>query len=72
MNFADPIDEAAEREQQMIEQALANRKKPEPPSPICKNGDCGEPSQPGASYCCPECREDAERLARAEQQRRVA
>lgn len=69
---ADILDEAAEREQQMIEVALKNRKLPDPPSPVCRNGDCGEKSQPGTSYCSPECREDAERLARAERQRRVA
>lgn len=28
MNFPDPVDEAAEREQQMIEIALANRRHP--------------------------------------------
>lgn len=72
MNFAGPIDEAAAREQQLIEVALANRKAPEPPSPVCKNADCGEPSQPGASYCCPECREDHEREMWAISQRRVA
>lgn len=69
---ADILDEAAERERQMIEVALANRKLPDPPSPVCRYGDCGEKSQPGTSYCSPECREDAERLARAERQRRVA
>lgn len=69
---ADILDEAAERERQMIEVALKNRKLPDPPSPVCRNGDCGEKSQPGTSYCSPECREDAERLARAERQRRVA
>lgn len=72
MNFADPIDEAAAREQQLIEVALANRKAPEPPSPVCKNSDCGEPSQPGTSYCCAECREDHERELWAISQRRVA
>ncbi|AXF76102.1 hypothetical protein LU631_02475 [Erwinia tracheiphila] len=70
--FADPADEAAARQQQMIDNALANRKLPAPPSPVCRNGDCGEKSQPGTSYYSSECREDAERLARAEQQRRVA
>lgn len=72
MNFADPIDEAAAREQQLIEVALANRKAPEPPSPVCKNADCGELSHPGTSYCCAECREDSEKWQRAIQQRRVA
>ena len=72
MNFADPIDEAAAREQQLIEVALANRKAPELPSPVCKNADCGEPSQPGTSYCCAECREDHERELWAIRQRRIA
>lgn len=72
MNFADPIDEAAAREQMMIDVALANRKVPEPASATCLNGDCGEPSQPGTSYCCAECRYDDERWKRATQQRRIA
>lgn len=72
MNFADPIDEAAAREHLLIEVALANRKAPEPPSPVCRNADCGEPSQPGTSYCCPECREDDEKWQRAKSQRAVA
>ena len=69
--YADILDEAAAREQQLVEIALANRKMPEPVSAICRNGDCGEPSQPGTSYCCPECREDDEKWQYAEKQRRV-
>lgn len=61
MNFADPADEAAARQQLDIEIALANRKAPEPLSAVCRNADCGEPSQPGTSYCCASCREDDER-----------
>lgn len=72
MNFADPADEAAARQQMMIDVALANRKVPEQVSATCLNGDCGEPSQPGTSYCCPECREDDERWKRAKSQRAVA
>jgi len=72
MNFADPADEAAARQQIDIDVALANRKAPEPVSATCLNGDCGEPSQPGTSYCCPECREDDERWKRAKSQRAVA
>jgi hypothetical protein len=68
---ADITDQAAELEELERTIALANRKKPEPPSPVCRN-ECGEKSQPGTSYCSPECREDAERRTRAEQQRRVA
>lgn len=70
--YADPVDEAAARQQQMIDNALANRKRPEPPSSICRNGDCGEPSQPGANYCSPECRKDEELHQWADKQRRVA
>lgn len=69
--MCDIADEAFEREEWERELALKNRKKPEPPSAICRN-ECGEASQPGTSYCSPECREDAERRERAEKQRRVA
>ncbi len=69
---ADITDQAAELEELERTIALANRKKPEPPSPVCKNSDCGEPSQPGTSYCCAECREDDEKWQRAIEQRRVA
>lgn len=69
---ADITDQAAELEELERTIALANRKAPEPPSPVCRNEDCGEPSQPGTSYCCPECREDSAKWQRAIQQRRVA
>ena len=69
--MCDIADEAFEREEWERELALRNRKKPEPPSAVFRN-ECGEKSQSGTSYCSPECREDAERRARAEQQRRVA
>lgn len=72
MTHADITDQAAELEELERTIALANRKKPEPPSPVCRNADCGEPSQPGTSYCCAECREDDEKWQRAIQQRRVA
>ena len=72
MNFADVADEAAARQQMDIEIALANRRMPDPVSAVCRNGDCGEPSQPGTSYCCVECREDDERWRRANQQRCVS
>ena len=70
--MSDELDQAAELEELERTIALANRKKPEPPSPACRNADCGEPSQPGTSYCCAECREDDEKWQRAIQQRRVA
>lgn len=70
--MCDIADEAFKREEWERTLALKNRNLPDPPSPVCRNGDCGEKSQPGTSYRSPECREDAERLARAERQRRVA
>ncbi|KQN63664.1 hypothetical protein [Erwinia sp. Leaf53] len=71
MNYADSADEASSRQQQAIDVALANRKPPAALSAVCLNGDCGEPSRPGTSYCCPECREDAEKWQRATQQKAV-
>lgn len=68
---ADMLDEAAEREQQMIAVALANRKKPEMKfTGLCHNGDCGEKVEKGF-FCCFECREDFERLERAQKHRAV-
>ncbi|WP_428945256.1 hypothetical protein ACQK5W_04030 [Pantoea sp. FN060301] len=67
---ADILDEAAEREQQLIEIALANRQAPQ----MVYTGECHycyEPIDSG-HFCSPECREDAEKLERAEQQRRVS
>lgn len=72
MNYADPVDEAAALAELQIEIALRNKKPVQPPSPVCLNGDCGEPSQPGTSYCCAECREDDEKWQRAKLQRAVA
>ena len=72
MNYADPVDEAAALAELQIEIALRNKKPVQPPSPVCLNGDCGEPSQPGTSYCCAECREDDEKWQRAIQHRKVA
>ena len=43
-------------------QIKAARKPAEPHSPECLN--CGEPSQPGSSYCCKECRDDDEKRKR--------
>lgn len=69
---ADILDEAAEREQQMIEIALANRSKPSMQfTGTCQNGDCGEKVDKGF-FCCPECCTDYERIERAKQHRRVA
>lgn len=72
MTFSDPLDEAAEREQQRIAVSLANRKKPAPRSLVCLNGDCGEPSQSGSNYCSRECCEDHAKELHALKNRRVA
>lgn len=70
--MCDEIDAAAELELLNTEIALANRPRPEPRSPICRNGDCGEPSRDGCSYCSCECREDHEKVIWAEKNRRAA
>lgn len=70
MSHADILDEAAEREQQMLEIALANRKRPEMQfTGACYN--CEESVDKGF-FCCPECRTDYERIERAKQHRKVA
>jgi len=70
MNFPDPADEAAEREQQMIEIALANRAHPT----MQFKGACYhcEEAVPAGCFCDEDCRSDYERVERAKQQRRVA
>lgn len=70
MSHADILDEAAEREQQMIEIALANRPKPAMTfTGACYN--CEESVDKGF-FCCPECCEDYQRIEHAKQHRRVA
>jgi len=70
MHNADILDDAAELEQQMIEIALANRKRPEMQfTGACYN--CEESVDKGF-FCCPECRTDYERIERAKQHRKVA
>ena len=70
MHNADILDDAAELEQQMIEIALANRKRPEMQfTGTCHN--CEESVDKGF-FCCPECCEDYQRIEHAKQQRRVA
>lgn len=70
MHNADILDDAAELEQQMIEIALANRKRPEMQfTGACYN--CEESVDKGY-FCCPECCEDYQRIERAKQHRRVA
>lgn len=72
MNFPDAADEAAAREQQLIEVSLANRPKPSMTfTGVCQNGDCGEKISKGF-FCCSECREDFERVQWAQKQRSVA
>jgi hypothetical protein len=69
---ADDSDNASELELLNLNIALANRKKPEMKfTGLCHNGDCGEKVEKGF-FCCVECREDFERLERAQKHRRVA
>ena len=70
MNFPDAADEAAAREQQLIEVALANR----PVPTMTYTGECHyceEPIDKG-HFCSDECRTDHERMVWAMSQRRVA
>lgn len=69
---ADQLDQASELEQFNIQIALAGRQPAPPPSLVCMNGDCGEPSVPGTNFCCKECREDNERLEWSLKNRRVS
>lgn len=70
MNFPDAADEAAAREQQLIEVALANRTH----ATMQFKGVCYycEEAVPAGCFCSAECREDHERVERAKQQRKVA
>ncbi len=63
--YADIADQANAEAEQHLNAALERRVRPEPVSAVCLNGDCGEKSVPGTSYCCCECREDAEKIVRA-------
>jgi len=63
--YADIADQADAEAEQHLNATLARRVIPEPASAVCRSGDCGEQSVPGTSYCCCECREDAEKIARA-------
>lgn len=70
MNFPDIADEAAAREQQLIEVALANRPLPQ----MTYTGECHyceEPIDKGR-FCSAECRIDHERVLWAKKQRSVA
>ena len=70
MTHPDPIDEAAEREQQLIELALANRPVPQ----MTYTGECHycEESIDKGHFCSDECRTDHERMVWAQSQRGVA
>ncbi|WP_147195930.1 hypothetical protein [Pantoea sp. CCBC3-3-1] len=67
---ADILDEAAAREQQMIEVALANRPVPK----MVYTGECHWCEEPIAfgHYCDKDCRHDHEVFLWAESQRRIA
>lgn len=69
---ADITDQAAELEELERTYALANRKKPTMSfTGLCQNGDCGEKVDKGF-FCCPECKDDYERIERAQHHRKVA
>lgn len=69
---ADPIDDAAELEMLNTQIALANRQRPAMTfTGTCQNGDCGEKVDKGF-FCCPECKDDYERIERAAKHRRAA
>ena len=66
---ADILDTAAELQQHMIEQALANRNKPS----MVYTGECHyceEPIDKG-HFCSDECRCDHEKMVWAQKQRRL-
>ncbi|QCR60803.1 hypothetical protein FD644_10695 [Serratia fonticola] len=69
---ADQLDQASELEQFNIQVALSGRQHEPPPSPICMNGDCGEPSVTGTNFCCKECREDNDKYVWSLKNRRVS
>lgn len=68
--YADITDQASELEELERAIALANRKKPT----MVFTGECHWCEEPIGSghFCNSDCREDHERAARAEQQRRIA
>lgn len=70
--MCDEADNASDLEILNTEIALANRPIPAPRSEICRNGDCGEPSLEGTSYCSKECCEDHARELWAAKNRRAA
>ncbi|WP_343552162.1 hypothetical protein [Pantoea sp.] len=67
---ADPIDDAAELEMLNTQIALANRKKPS----MVFTGACHycEDKVDKGFFCCPECKDDYERIERAAKHRRAA
>lgn len=68
--MCDIADEAAALELQMIEVALANRERPS----MTFTGACRycEEKVDKGFLCCPECKDDYERIERAQQHRKVA
>lgn len=68
--YADPVDEAAARQQQMIDNALANR----PVPTMVYTGECHNCEEPidSGHFCSAECRDDHAKLIWAESQRRLS
>lgn len=70
--MSDELDQASELEMLNTQIALANRQRPTMTfTGVCQNGDCGEKVDKGF-FCCPECKDDYERIERAQQHRKVA
>lgn len=67
--FADPVDEAAALQQQMIDNALANRPVPQ----MAFTGECHWCEEPinSGNFCSADCRDDHAKMIWAESQRRV-
>ena len=69
--MSDELDQASELEMLNTQIALANRQRPTMTfTGACQNGDCGEKVDK-AFFCCPECKDDYERIERAAKQRRA-
>lgn len=68
--MSDELDQASELEMLNTQIALANRKRPT----MTFTGACHycEERVDKGFFCCPECKDDYERIERAERHRRVA
>jgi hypothetical protein len=58
--MSDPLDEAAQVTEMLLQEALRNRQKVPESTGFCLA--CDEPTH--GAFCCAECREDYERIAK--------